>query len=204
MSSLTLNMEKRKIGMSYEEYREMSSLELENFNLTDFEEKEKKRFATLKINLQRIMRLEKQFQPGEELKIVVEKITRPQFWLLITESWCGDSAQSVPIINKIAGLNSKIELGLILRDGHKEISDTYYKDGQPRSIPLLIVYDENQNELFRWGARPKYAAELVKKLKSEGIPAEEYNKELHLWYGRNKGMDIEKEITELINKSNDY
>lgn len=180
----------------------MSSLELGNTNLKDFEEKEKKRFETLRINHQRIIRLEKQFQPGEELKIAVEKITHPQLWLLITESWCGDSAQSVPIINKIAKLNPNIELRLVLRDGHREISDKYYEDGQPRSIPLLIVYDEDDNELFRWGARPKFAAELVKKLKGEGIPAEKYNKELHLWYGRNRGKDIEQEITELINNSN--
>ena len=204
MSTLTIDNEKQKIGMSYEEYRKMSSLELENFNLTDFEEREKKRFATLRINLQRIMRLEKQFQPGVEIKNAVEKITHPQLWLLITESWCGDSAQSVPIINKIASLNSNIELRLILRDEHREISDKYYEEGQPRSIPLLIVYDEHQNELFRWGARPKFAANLVKKLKSRGIPAEEYNKELHLWYGKNKGKDIEKEITELIGESNNY
>jgi len=128
--------------MSYDEYREMSSLELENFNLKDFEQKEKNRFAILRINLQRIKRLEKQYQPGNEIKDAVEKITHRQFWLLITESWCGDSAQSVPIINKIAGLNTNIELRLILRDAHKEISDKYYEPGQPRSIPLLIVYDE--------------------------------------------------------------
>ena len=202
MISLTSDVEKKKMGLSYEEYREMSSLELENFNLKDFEEKEKKRFETLKINHQRIMRLEKQFQPGVELKSTVEKITRPQFWLLISESWCGDSAQSVPIINKIAKLNPNIELRLVLRDGHREISDKYYEGGQPRSIPLLIAYDEDDNELFRWGARPKFAAGLVKKLKSDGISAEEYNKELHLWYGRNRGKDIEQEITELINYSN--
>jgi len=202
LSSVTLFGEKQKFGMSYEEYREMSSLELENYSLMDFEEKEKKRFATLKINLQRIMRLEKQFQPGEKLKIAVEKITRPQFWLLITESWCGDSAQSVPIINKIVGLNSNIELRLILRDSHKEISDRYYGTGQPRSIPLLIAYDENETEIFRWGSRPKFAAELVKRLKSEGVSSEEYNKELHLWYGRNKGKDIEQEIRELIDRLN--
>lgn len=193
---------KQQTGMSYEEYRKMSSLELENFNLTHFEEKEKKRFETLKINHQRILRLEKQFQPGEKLINAVNKITRPQLWLLITESWCGYSAQSVPIINKIAKINSNIELRLILRDGHREISDKYYGEGQPRSIPLLIVYDEDNKEIFRWGSRPKFAGELVKKLRGNGATAEEYNKELHLWYGRNKGKDIEQEITELINNSN--
>lgn len=180
----------------------MSSLELEKFNLKDFDENEKKRFEILKINLQRIMRLEKQFLPGEEIKNAVDKITRPQLWLLITENWCGDSAQSVPVINKFAKLNSNIKLRLILRDGQREISDLYYGIDQPRSIPLLITYDENENELFRWGARPAFAAELVKKLKNQGMAKDDYNKELHLWYGRNRGKDIEKEITELINNSN--
>jgi phage pi2 protein 07 len=202
LSTLILSEEKEKIGMSYEEYREMSALELENYNLKDFEQKEKNRFAILRINLQRIKRLEKQFQPSNTVIEAVEKIKRPQFWLLITESWCGDSAQSVPVINIIAGLNNNIELRLILRDAHKEISDRYYEPGQPRSIPLLIAYDEKNNELFRWGARPKHATELVKNLKNNGLSKDEYNKELHLWYGKNKGKDIENEIAELINKSN--
>lgn len=202
MGSLILSEEKEKIGMTYDEYREMSSLELENFNLNDFEQKEKNRFAILRINLQRVKRLENQYQPSNEVIDAVEKINRPQFWLLITESWCGDSAQSVPIINKISRLNTNIELRLILRDAHKEISDRYYEPGQPRSIPLLIAFDEENNELFKWGARPKYATELLKKLKNDGLSKDEYNKELHLWYGKNKGRDIENEIAELINKSN--
>ncbi|MDP2363039.1 MAG: hypothetical protein Q8M94_04635 [Ignavibacteria bacterium] len=31
-----------------------------------------------------------------------------------------------------------------------------------------------------------------------GIEKSEINKELHLWYGRNRGKEVEKEIIELI------
>ena len=46
--------------------------------------------------------------------------------------------------------------------------------------------------------RPNAARELFNRLKNEGMEKSEINKELHLWYGRNRGREVEREIVELI------
>ena len=59
--------------------------------------------------------------------------------------------------------------------------------------------DSNGNEIFTWGARPKVAQELVSKLKDEGFSKEDFNHKLHLWYGKNRGKELEKELVILLN-----
>jgi hypothetical protein len=67
-----------------------------------------------------------------------------------------------------------------------------------RAIPKLIVLDENDNELFIWGPRPVAAQNLFSKLKDEGRNKSDIYNELHLWYGRNRGKEVELEMIELM------
>ncbi len=103
-----------------------------------------------KLNFQRSSRLEKTFVPSEETRQIFSNIIKKQKWILITESWCGDSAQNLPIIAKLAELNSLIDFKIVLRDSNLDFMDLYLTNGG-RAIPKLIVFDENDNELFRWG-----------------------------------------------------
>jgi hypothetical protein len=118
--------------------------------------------------------------------------------MVITEIWCGDSAQNLPIIAKAAELNDRIDLRILLRDSNTDIIDHYLTDGQSRSIPILVVFDLDGNELFKWGPRPDTAKTLVTNLKKDGFSKEEINQQLHLWYGRNRGKELESEIVELL------
>jgi hypothetical protein len=53
-------------------------------------------------------RIEKHYNVYEELKNLLVQVDNPQSWIIITETWCGDSAQKIPFISKIAEVNSKI------------------------------------------------------------------------------------------------
>lgn len=150
-----------------------------------------------KLNFQRSSRLEKTFKPTEETKTLFSQIANPQKWIVITESWCGDSAQNLPIIARLANLSDMIDLKIVLRDSNPGFMDLYLTNGG-RSIPKLIVFDENDNELFQWGPRPVEAQNLFIKLKNKGMEKSDIYKELHLWYGRNKGKEVEREMAELI------
>jgi hypothetical protein len=79
--------------------------------------------------------------------------------------------------------------------------DQYLTNGT-RSIPKLIVFDNDNNELFQWGPRPLEAQSLYINLKNTGIEKSEINKELHYWYSKNRGKEVEKELIELIKKLN--
>lgn len=152
-----------------------------------------------KLNYQRSTRLEKIFIPTDETIQIFSNINQTQKWIVITESWCGDSAQNLPIIAKLAELNNKIDFKIVLRDSNTEFMDLYLTNGA-RAIPKLIVFDENDNEIFQWGPRPIEAQNLFNKLKNEKIAKPAITKELHLWYGRNRGKEVEKEILNLIKK----
>lgn len=192
-NALTEN--KKKIGIDYDSFRKIFIKQVEVPNTLD--ENEMKYFKYRKLNLQRTFRLEKTFTPSEELINEINKIDKPQTWMLITETWCGDSAQNLPIIAKAASLNDKINLRIVLRDENLEIMDRYLTNGS-RSIPKLVAFDENDDELFQWGPRPAYAQNFMMKMKIDGIPKSEMNKELHLWYAKNRGEEVEKELVELL------
>jgi hypothetical protein len=182
---------------TYNKYSEEFVNLINSINPEKLDEQKKQKFEFLKLNLQRTQRLDKTFEPTLETKELFSQIINRQQWIIITENWCGDSAQVVPVITKLAQLNDKIDLKILLRDSNLDYMDLYLTNGG-RAIPKLIVYDENSEELFQWGPRPNEAKELFSKLKNDGMEKSDINKELHLWYGRNRGKEIEKEILELI------
>ncbi len=157
----------------------------------------KKLHGYTKLNLQRMSRVEKTFTVSDELQHLLPSIKTRQNWIVITEGWCGDSAQNLPALAKIAKVNPLIELQIIERDENLDIMDLYLTNGT-RSIPVLISFDENGNEIFRWGPRPKEAQQLVTRLKSEGMEHDAFVEQLHLWYAKNKSVALESEIKVLL------
>lgn len=188
-------------GMTYKQYSEMAKEKSASTNIDILTSEEKERAEIKKLNNQRMTRIDKSYEPGIDIIDEIEKIENRQLWMVITENWCGDSAQNLPYIAKIALLNNKIDLRIILRDSNPDIMD-FYLTNRTRSIPKLVVFDEEGNELFRWGARPEAAQKLVSELKAQGCEKKYYIEKLHSWYARNKGTDLEKELLLLIKKAN--
>lgn len=156
--------------------------------------------AYVPMNLQRVSRILKTYQPSEQLLIALTRLKQPLFWLVISENWCGDAAQIIPVLHKIASLSEgKITLKLIYRDKHLPLIDAHLS-GSSRSIPKLIQLDGDFNELNVWGSRPIEAQELVLGLKSNPATADKYSEELHKWYAQNKQAFIERDLLTLIEK----
>jgi hypothetical protein len=184
-------------GMTYGQYSEMTKEESAKAITDNLSAADRERAEIKKLNIQRMTRIDKTYEPGIDIREEIEKITDIQLWMVITENWCGDSAQNLPYIARIASLNPKIDLRIILRDSNLDIMDNYLTNGT-RSIPKLVSFDEEGNEIFQWGARPKAAQELVTDLKTQGFEKKYYLEKLHSWYARNRGSDIEKEILQLL------
>src|SRR5437763_1892032 len=86
-------------GIGYAEYRRMidafimigkSTSKKDSENLLEYS----------KLNVVRMNRLDKTTEIIPELKEIVEQIDTPQTWLVLTEGWCGDAAQIVPVFDK--------------------------------------------------------------------------------------------------------
>ena len=186
-------------GMTYNEYKKYFIEEVSTTDADKLNESDRELFEYKKLNLARSERIDKNYKVSDELASEIMNIKDKQLWMVITEAWCGDSAQNLPYIAKMVELNSNIDLKIILRDSNTEIMDLYLTNGT-RSIPKIVAFDAEGNELFIWGPRPKAAQDLINQWKSEGIVKPELYEKLHLWYGRNRGKDIEAEMTEILSK----
>jgi len=154
-----------------------------------------------KVNVQRMNRLDKTTDINENLKKEIANLEKKLIWVILAEAWCGDVAQNLPVIAKIADLSQNIELKLILRDENLEVMDEYLTDGG-RSIPKLICLDpDTLEELGTWGPRPAEVQEKFLKDKADpNIPSDERYKNVQLWYAQDKSQSIQREFLKLINK----
>ena len=153
-----------------------------------------------RINWQRVKRWNKTLQIQPALREIITRQTTPLKFLIITEAWCGDAAQNIPVIAKMVALNPLWGLRLVLRDENPELMDLYLTNGG-RSIPKVIAFDETGTELFNWGPRPRPAQEMVMHYKHMPEPRPDYtlfSEQLHKWYTMDKGQTLQRELTDLI------
>jgi hypothetical protein len=183
-------------AMTYSEYKSLLISLMANHKTTGSDQSEKMvHYAHL--NLQRMKRVEKTVQLSD---LLLEKLQtcQPQKWLIITEGWCGDAAQIVPALERIAlESNGAIQTRYILRDEHLEIMDQFLTNGG-RSIPKLIILNIENEIVGNWGPRPKTAQKLVNDLKLANESYENVAEQLHRWYAKDKTFTLQTEITSII------
>ncbi len=165
---------------------------------TSGEQKEDLIYYT-KLNAQRSKRIGKTSVINPELEAKIKTMPK-QIWLLITETWCGDAANSVPLIAKLAEVNPLIDLRIVLRDENLELMDQFLTKGG-RSIPKLIALDQDLNVQFDWGPRPKDAQDLYWgwREREDREPYKEFQVTLQKWYNDNKSGAIQEEIGLFLN-----
>lgn len=152
-----------------------------------------------KLNLARMQRLNNTLQLEEAMVSAAKSIQSPQQWFVLTEAWCGDAAQCVPVIAKIAEANPLISLTLMLRDENPAVMEQYLTNGG-KSIPKLIAF-QGQESLFTWGPRPAGAQALYTEHgKNPGTPLAEFLETLQKWYNADKTRSVQEELLSLIKK----
>lgn len=186
-------------GSTYSDYFSEFQRYAEETDPESLDETARKQWDFIRLNLQRSNRVSKTYAPSEALREAVSQIEEPQIWMVLSENWCGDSAQILPQIVKMAELNDLVKLRILSRDSHPEIMDEYLTDGK-RSIPKLVAFSEDGTELFQWGTRPAEAVEIFAAGLAAGEPKNAILAKLHGWYARNRGKAIDGEFTEALQK----
>jgi len=187
-------------AMSYQEYRDLVNNLAENSGTTGIEQTENLVNFT-QLNVRRMKRWDKTLKISEEAKAKVLGLKKPVTWLLITESWCGDAAHVVPVINKLAELNANIDLKLVLRDENLELIDMFLTNGGRAIAKLIMIDTETGDVLGTFGPRPSEATTMVNNYKIEhGTLTPEFKEELQVWYNKNKGQNIIDDITVLLSQ----
>ncbi|NBW28426.1 MAG: thioredoxin family protein [Flavobacteriaceae bacterium] len=152
-----------------------------------------------RLNEKRMQRLDKTIILDNEIISKLSKIKSDSIWLVITEGWCGDAAQIIPILNKMSKVSDHIDLKIVFRDDNVALMNLFLTNGT-RSIPKLIILDKISLDVIAdWGPRPKGAIELIQNYKDKfGVIDEKIKAELQMWYLNDKGLSSQNEIVELI------
>lgn len=198
MNSIISNSLKRSI--SYQEYRALVK-KLSDENSTTGNEKTDDMVGFTKLNDKRMKRWDKTLKVSGAAQNIITEFEHDITWLVIIESWCGDGAHMLPVLNKLAELNKHITLKIVLRDENLELMDLFLTFGS-RSVPKLIIIDNETGDVINtYGPRPSEATSFVNRYKAMyGALTPEFKEDLQHWYNNDKGQNIIKDIIELLCK----
>ncbi len=153
------------------------------------------------INKKRSERVAKTFKLSEDRIIEIQSLPYDFKVLVISEVWCGDAAQLVPIFQKIFDY-MKVSIRYISRDSYPELMQEYLTHGSA-SIPILVAMDETAKEIFRYGPRPEKAMKMlaIHKENPEVYTKEEFQMDLQKFYNKDKGESIYQELYQLMTEN---
>jgi hypothetical protein len=149
-----------------------------------------------KLNISRMKRVFKTFQPAASVAATLRGKVASR-WIVITESWCGDAAQSLPVIARLAAIIPEVKLDIVLRDENPELIDAFLTNGG-RSIPKVLFGDDSGEILHHWGPRPKVLQEAFLLEHNAGVPHDQSVLMMQEWYNKDKGSEVTKEILQLL------
>ena len=193
-----LSPERLAAAYSYAAYRQLLD-ELMTEGKTTGETQSAELTAYARLNLQRMERLDKKAALLPEMTAALADLTQHYEWVILTEGWCGDAAQIVPVLEKIAQASQgRLRTHYLLRDQNLDLMDRYLTNGG-RSIPkLLILHADTLTEVANWGPRPAEAQDLFLEMKATGATHEEFAEKLHGWYAKNKTHATQQELLTLV------
>ncbi len=151
-----------------------------------------------KLNHARMKRLTKTQKINEPIVNTLLSLETKLTFLVITESWCGDAAQTIPVIYKTAKASTDIDLKMVYRDEHEELMNHFLTNGNP-AIPKLIILDAKRKVIADWGPRPSTATKMVNDYKEKhGRLTAEFKEDLQIWYNKNKGLDTLNDLNTIL------
>ncbi len=187
-------------SQSYQDYRNMVKQLVEN-NSTTGEDKSEAMINYTMLNDRRMKRWDKTVKIPQEIQDRIAEFNEKITWLVLTESWCGDAAHLMPVMNKIAELNNNIDFRVVLRDENDMLMNQFLTNGS-KSIPKLIMIDNASGEVINsYGPRPDKATKMVNDYKKEhGVLTPEFKEDLQRWYNKDKGQSTLKDLTAMLSE----
>lgn len=128
----------------------------------------------------------------DEFVVRATRLGGPWHLLALSEDWCGDAVNIVPVIQRLVERAPRLDLRLLGRDANPDVMDAHLT-GTSRSIPVVMLLDPAFRELDWWGPRP---AELQAWVLGPGrsLPSDDRYRETRRWYARDHGHAILNEL----------
>jgi hypothetical protein len=120
----------------------------------------------------------KETELSEEHQTRIKELPKDLHVLVIAEPWSGDVLYYLPVFLNIAHI-SDWDVRIFRRDQYPELILPYRKEGLYHSIPVIVFFDRDFNEVGRWIERPTIAHQLIEEesLKLRRRLREEYKTE---------------------------
>ncbi|MBB5648299.1 thioredoxin family protein [Pedobacter cryoconitis] len=184
-------------GLTYSKYRDLIDSLLKSNKTTGADHSEAMLHYS-KMNVQRMSRVDKTGVLNEAFIAAIKKLEKSYQLLVISEGWCGDAAQIVPLFEKMVEFApEKFALRFVLRDQNLPLIDAHLTHGG-RAIPVLLLLDANGGLISKWGPRPEVLQHLLGEWKKETSDMFELAERLHLWYAKDRTQTTQLELTALI------
>jgi hypothetical protein len=199
MNKIDLDIQQASRYFTYSEYKKLV-VELFDKEQVTGPNQVTSLIESTKMSIQRMKKWDKIFKLSEEAIHSLSQLEDSWTWYVITEGWCGDAAQILPVVNKMSDYTDKIELKLLLRDENSEIMANYLTNGG-MAIPVLVaVNNRTGEELPHWGPRPEAIKIKLAQFIQDNpeLSKAEISRELHLWYAKDKGLATQQSLLELV------
>ncbi|MDC0538996.1 thioredoxin family protein [Flavobacteriaceae bacterium] len=185
-------------AFSYQDYREQVATHVEYGTSSGPDKSEALSNYTL-LNNSRMKRLDKTMKIEEDVLEKFKQYHKNVTWLVLTESWCGDAAHAMPVMNKLVEQAKNLDFKILYRDENKELMNRFLTNGT-MSIPKLIAFDNETQEVINdWGPSPLMIMNKTKDFKAANATlTTEFKKEIQIWYNQNKGKCIARDLLKLI------
>ena len=95
-------------------------------------------------------------------------VTDVKYILMLAENWCGDVHRNSPLVTRIAEAMPGAELRVFFRDQNLDITDCFLNNGF-RSIPVVVFFDKDWNEVGRWIERSHPATNKAALIRSKTL-----------------------------------
>jgi len=106
----------------------------------------------------------------EEERKFFSGVGQVRYMLMLAENWCGDVHRNSPLIAHIAEAMPNCELCVFFRDQNLDLTDCFLNNGY-RSIPIVVLFDQDWNEIGRWIERAHAATAKVVAIRARTLDA---------------------------------
>lgn len=116
--------------------------------------------------------------------------------LVLAADWCGDGANTVPVLERLAEQSDRLELRILDRDANEALRDAHLTNGS-KSIPVVMILDEDFAERGWWGPRPEALQRWVVEEGMAMEPTERYLR-VRRWFAQDAGLSILEEVVSAL------
>lgn len=186
-------------GMTYPDYIDLID-RLLVVGKTTGQDQSPERLEKARLNRQRMKRLDKTYHPSARLAAACSGLSKTLDMLVLTEGWCGDASQLVPLLHRLAAESGgRIRDTYLLRDEHPELMDLFLTNSS-RAIPKAVFVDARSGRIVgTWGPRPSAISDRYAKAREDSTRTkEELHTLLHSWYAEDKGQAFEADMLQLL------